>query len=545
MKPVQIVNRVWRAACRPRPAVRGVLSIRAGIRAWIEPSRLRASMVGPDVFEFLSERRHVRGAADWSRADWPLLWRYHLHYFDDLNAVDFAARAAWHHALIGRWISDNPPGSAPGWDAFPTSLRVVNWIKWWLGGAPPSAEQLESARLQLAHLNERPEYHLMGNHLLENARALVFGGLYFRGAQADGWLDRGLAILAEQVPEQVLGDGGHFERSPMYHQAVLAGLLDVYNALGVFDRPERGALAPHLRRMLRWSALMSHPDGDIALFNDAALGEAAPAAALSAYAARLGIAPLEALDRPAADVHLEASGYVRAARPAYVAILNVGSVGPRYQPGHAHADTLSFELSAGGRRMIVDCGTSTYERGARRDFERGTGAHNTVVVDDHDSSEVWSSFRVARRARVLAATLRVDAGGQAEVEAVHDGYRRLPSRALHRRLWRIGAHEMRIEDRIEGRGEAFLRLHFNVHPDFALERTSPCAFALRSADGRVTATIETPPDLDARLERWSYAPRFGELMAGTRIAAEGRAPLPAALVSVLRFAGADAPEVRS
>ena len=81
-----------------------------------------------------------------------------------------------------------------------------------------------------------------------------------------------------------------------------------------------------------------------------------------------------------------------------MALLDVAPVGPDYLPGHAHADTLSFELSLFGQRVLVNSGTSQYEAGPERSRQRGTAAHNTVIVDGHDSSEVWAGFRVARRA---------------------------------------------------------------------------------------------------------------------------------------------------
>ena len=83
--------------------------------------------------------------------------------------------------------------------------------------------------MQVRFLRKRLEIHLLGNHLFANAKALVFAGLYFTGNEADEWLGKGLAILEREVPEQVLRDGGHFERSPMHHGIILEDLLDLLN----------------------------------------------------------------------------------------------------------------------------------------------------------------------------------------------------------------------------------------------------------------------------------------------------------------------------
>lgn len=536
LKTVQIVNRLWRNIDRAHPKVEGGFALRCRLAAWEEPARVASFMRGPDAFEFLGVRRSVRGERDWNQDAWPLLWRYHLHYFDDLNARDWRARAHWHAALIERWIAQNPPAVGVGWDPYPTSLRVVNWIKWWLGGAVPAAIALDSARLQLARVMSRLEYHLLGNHLLENAKALVFGGLFFEGDLAERWLNRGLKILARQLPEQILDDGGHFERSPMYHQIVLAGLIDLHNILRVYGRTGSLDLVPCIERMLRWSAHMSHPDGDIALFNDAALHEAHTPRCLENYAARLGI-EVQATGGPETEstvVQLASSGYVRVTFDPYIALLNIGSVAPKYQPGHAHADTLSFELSSMGRRLIVDSGTSTYEQGARRDWERGSAAHNTVMVNGVDSSVMWGGYRVARRARILSATVRAD-GAKATIAASHDGYRRLAARAIHERRWEFSAGEVRIEDLIDGRGEVDLDLILNIHPDFELTQISDAHFEARSAEGAVHATFDTPRGLRARIAEFSFAPQFGCLRPGARIVARARVRLPRSLTTIIRL----------
>jgi uncharacterized heparinase superfamily protein len=540
LRPIQIANRVWRAVYRPHPTGDGSFALRVPVANWTAPAHIEPVMRGPDEFEFLSVRRRVRDASDWNQVSWPLLWRYHLHYFDDLNALDSRERSEWHHALVERWIAENPPTGGVGWDPYPTSLRIVNWIKWWLCGASTSSAVLHSVRIQLALVDSRLEYHLLGNHLFENAKALVFGGLFFDGRLAERWLHRGLEILERQLPEQILDDGGHFERSPMYHQTVLAGLLDLYNLMRTFGRPECGELAPRVRHMLRWSAIMRHPDGDIALFNDSAFHEAPSAQNLEKYAADVGIAipQPEPLETHAAGVHLKSSGYVRVVRGPYTALLNVGSVAPDYQPGHAHADTLNFELSTMGRRLIVDTGTSTYEPGPRRSWERSSAAHNTVVINGLNSSDVWGAFRVARRARVLTATIHSDAA-TTTVAAAHDGYCHLSARAVHERRWEFSAEEMRIADCVHGRGEISVDWILNIHPDFELAKISTTRFTARLPHRTIGVVIDTPRELTARIAEFSFAPRFGTVRTGCRIVASARVRLPQVMMTVVRFSDAD------
>ncbi len=435
---------------------------------WCRPAARPPLMEGPNSFRFLNRSGTIDGAADWNGASSDRLWLYNLHYFDDLNAEASPGRVAWHGALISRWVRENEAGTGIGWEPYPLSLRIVNWIKWSLAGNALPPDAVHSLAVQVRFLRNRLEWHLLGNHLLANAKALIFAGAFFAGEEADSWRDAGLKILDQQYREQVLADGGHFELSPMYHSLVQEDLLDLVNLARVYPDaiPERmvDAWISTLQRMRGWLLSMIHPDGEISFFNDAAQGIAASPSELDAYARRLGLKPGEA---PGDGVtHLAESGYIRVQQGDFVAFLDVGRVGPDYLPGHAHADTLSFELSRRGRRVIVNSGTSLYEAGPERLAERSTAAHNTVVVDEENSSEVWKSFRVARRAEPADLSIEQE-GDELSVTCGHDGYRRLPGDVTHDRTWRFRPDGVMIEDRLEGRFSSAAS-YFHLHPDAGL-----------------------------------------------------------------------------
>jgi uncharacterized heparinase superfamily protein len=127
----------------------------------------------------------------------------------------------------------------------------------------------------------------------------------------------------------------------------------------------------------------------------------------------------------------------------------VAEIGPDYLPGHAHADTLSFELSVFGERLIVNGGTSIYA-GALRSYERSTKAHSTVEVDGEDSSEVWGHFRVANRALPVGLTVTSTNQGF-EVSCAHNGYQRLIYGLMHARAWNMSAKDLVVGDRVFSR----------------------------------------------------------------------------------------------
>jgi uncharacterized heparinase superfamily protein len=452
LRPAQVYGRLQHALRGPvRPDGRATPPTRVAEAAWKSPCTRAPSLLDPDRVRLLDLEREIRSRADWNRADWPMLWLYNLHYFDDLNAGGDRSRVALQSAWIGRWIADNPPCAGVGWEPYPLSLRIVNWIKWQLGPGRFDDAMLHSLAQQARALRRQLETHLLGNHLWANAKALVFAGSFFAGDEADAWLRTGLAIARRELSEQVLADGGHFERSAMYHSIVLEDLLDLIALAhchpSTIPSEDAARWREAVPRMLQWLAVMTHPDGEIALFNDAAFGVAPKFSELAGAATTLGFPRTPALDQKL--VLLADSGYARLQIGDAVLIADVAPLGPDYLPGHGHADTLSFELSLDGERTIVDAGTSRYDVSPERQWQRGTSAHNTVEVDGADSSEVWSSFRVARRARPFEVGAGVE-DDHVWLRGAHDGYRRLPGHPVHRRIWRLYPDRLEIEDHIEG-----------------------------------------------------------------------------------------------
>jgi uncharacterized heparinase superfamily protein len=483
-------------------------------------------MCAPMLFEMLNETRRVP-EGNWSATGPSDLWRYNLHYFDDLNAERAESRRQWHQQAIEDWIRSNPPAAGAGWEPYPTSLRVVNWIKYALAGQALSEPAIASLATQTRFLRQRLEYHLLGNHLFANAKALVFAGAWFAGGEAGTWLHKGLSILEREIPEQILPDGGQFERSPMYHALALEDLLDLVNLARTYPAaiPDRWKLLVHswpdtARRMLRWLDAMCHPDGEIALFNDAAFGIAPAPAELRRYARKLlGEAEVELPKL----VHLADSGYVRAAARDAVLIADVARIGPDYLPGHAHADTLSFELSLFGQRTIVNGGTSRYGIGPEREAERGTPAHSTVTVDGENSSEVWAGFRVARRAKPFDLKVE-DTGKEVLVSCAHDGYRRLPGKPVHRRAWRLRDGALRVEDRIEGTYRT-AQARYHLHPSVEVKaEPDGRSGILKLPTGQQVRWRASRP---ARIEPSRYSPEFGLKLETRCLVLELRGPEPA------------------
>ena len=134
LRLIQIAGRVWFHLYRPRAALHRAASVRAATAPYVSPVSAAPCMTGPWSWRFLNEERDCATAVDWNPPDVSALWIYNLHYFDDLNARDAAARASWHRELLARWVAENSPGHGPGWEPYPVSRRIVNWVKWSLRG---------------------------------------------------------------------------------------------------------------------------------------------------------------------------------------------------------------------------------------------------------------------------------------------------------------------------------------------------------------------------------------------------------------------------
>lgn len=543
----QVLGRLqvrWRGARAERLDYSAAPAPRLLVGNWVEPAERVPSLLAPNRFVFLNDVRDVQTPADWDRAEWPLLWRYNLHYFDDLNAQSAVRRTAWHELLVRRWVVENTDPGSTALAPYPTSLRIVNWVKWLLrrqgAGLAHDPAWVSSLVAQARLLCGRLETHLLGNHLFANAKALVFAGRFFEGDEAQQWFERGARILLSELDEQILRDGGQFERSPMYHALALEDCLDLLNLLRSYPSPSGGLLVELQAKLMgkvplmrRWLALMTHPDGEVSFFNDSAMAIAPSPGQLEAYSRRLLLPTLGELgglgsfSAPGVSdsagsgvVVLPESGYVRCQRDGLVALLDCAPIGPDYLPGHAHADTLSFELSVFGRRCLVNTGTSQYGLGERRQYERSTKAHNTVTVDDADSSEVWAGFRVARRAYPLALEIN-DFGPQWTVSCAHDGYRRLPGRVLHRRQWRFEAgNRMTISDSLKGhysQARARLMLAPGWNIDGSASEGAASSVNARPRDMACVVSLSVSGSTPLRFEPSRWAPQFGVLRDTTTL----------------------------
>jgi uncharacterized heparinase superfamily protein len=472
------------------------------------------------------------GIASWASADWeaagaPLLWRFHLYYWDwawaiagehrdqDARAVFTAIWESWHSAVV--------PGRGPAWHSYPAALRAWSFCGIYrdlVQGGPIEGPFRGELAAHAGFLRRSLETDVGGNHLIKNLKALAGLAVFFGD---DALLTAAIRRLRRQIAVQVLPDGGHYERAPAYHCQVLGDLIDIAGLLRAAEYAESAELAEAIAAMRRWLGTVLTPQGGVPILND---GFPVSRELLA------GIAPIAP---PAGALHvLPDTGLALATAGGWQLLADIGAPCPRELPAHAHADTLSCVVHVGGEPLLVDTGTSTYAPGAARDRERSTAAHNTVEVDRRDSTEVWGAFRAGRRARVLAVSARVDADTVA-VEAAHDGYRHLPGRPTHQRRWSVRADELRIDDTVTGRGRHHVTVRWHLAPGARL-RLVPGGAVVTMAAGEIGVTVTATSELAMTAATAQVSVGFGRTVAAPVLACALHLELPVRISTIWRRA---------
>ena len=527
------------------------------------------------TFRLINEELTLGFPVPWQPSQTGRLWRYNLHYFD--YALDLAMLVKWRKddkaagvmaRLFREWIGANPIGHGVGWHSYPIARRVVNWIQAF-SLATPSAifeneasetEWLTSLYQQARYLEDHLEYDCLGNHLLANGKALVFAGLFFGGKAGSRWYDTGLHILWHGLQDQLLEDGGHQERSPMYHAIVLQDYLEVVLALKLNRREVPDGVRAHLISMGDLLFGVRHPDGEIPLFGDSAFGIAHKPGDILAAAERLldadgrwpGTKPglYCALIAPHANLQAKVSELTQEIRSSWPAtgyfvlpgegpgdrlIVDAKPMGPDHLPAHGHCSLFSYELSIGGERLIVDSGVETYERGAWRTFWRSTRAHNTVVVDGAEQFEIWAAFRVGERTQLSECAFLQQSSASLFVGA-HNGFVGQKNPTPQRRfIASLAGGFWLVLDEISGKGSHAIESLVHLSPDAACDVAEAHTdvtmgslklrfYPYRDQTGSRCNTSCTRGQLDP-IQGW-YAPEFGKRLANSVLSFSSSTKLP-------------------
>lgn len=353
------------------------------------------------------------GGKNWSNPDKSHLWNFNLHYLEFLIPV----AAAWKETkdqkyyecfkdYCRKWISDNQEGTGDGWHPYTISLRLTNlWIcldafnEAVREDAEFFRELNNSMYAQYQHLQKKLELHLLGNHYFENLKAVMLGALYFK---EPGIYDEYRSGFQDEMAEQILPDGVHYERSLMYHKIILEDIMRTAKGVRSADRLLYQELLRVMQRMADAMYSLEEGMGHTPLFNDAGDNVArSMVSLLAALREEFQITPNYRSGFPDAGYYCLSGNGVKL-------ILDAGEIAPSYMAGHGHCDGLSFELSWKGHPLFVNSGTGQYQ-GRCRGYFRSTKAHNTFMIDGEEQSQCWGEHRVAKRISEVSGSVQGNA----------------------------------------------------------------------------------------------------------------------------------------
>lgn len=444
-------------------------------------------------FTFLNRNKTFDRGIDWKFKEYGLLWSFHLHYFDWLNDSHINVRASL--AIVNQYI-DRQDNSILFIHSFPASLRIINWIKFVVQNDIKDDKVIENIYKQAGRLASFPEYELMANHLLLNGIALVWAGYYFKERC---FIDVGERIVRHELAEQILSDGAHFEKSVSYHSIVLRNMLDLYAACKIFSIDAGLTRLLHAKCALMYAHLSLLNDGNNVL---PCFGDSNPKMTIS----------FEELRSVAQDLFIQCketvlgvSGFKKIEGLNYKLYVNSGNVNANYQPGHNHADAFTFCLNVNGFPVIVDRGISTYERSGLRIEERATSAHNTISLNEENSSDIWSAFRMGKRAKI--SFLYQDANS---IDFEHNGYY-ASYKIRHRRTILAKENIIQVKDNINGCSVDNVLVYLHFHPNVRLIKEQD---SWSIADTGIMITLS---GCHTYMEEYDYCIGFNETKKANRL----------------------------
>ena len=407
---------------------------------------------------------HFENQVDW---DMPgeryRLKCFNLNSFSWLQILSDACRQTGNPAYVDfgleqirHWQASCRKVKGDKWNAYVLAKRLMHQIGFLCAHAEDHLQEfVPFLAAQADILSKNVEFHLGANHVLSEARALMFCGAFLKNKKL---YRRGKRILDREFSVQFLADGGHYERSVSYH---VESLQQYFEAVWLMARVGDGdavSWAQRLREPYRYLSAMVRCDGTIPLVNDAArdypfdgadflytssylYAEPAPKAAAGDYSRRwamdsLGLETDWRCPALFADTGF-LSDHFTFGNTAHSLFFHVGNHGPDCNLGHTHADSLSLLWTSTDGELFADSGVYTYAPGPERNACRATASHNTVEVDGTDSCECWAAFRVARRGHTRIEEF-TDDDEKLLLSASHDGYEILLSdpvkhtRTLHR-----------------------------------------------------------------------------------------------------------------
>ncbi len=402
-------------------------------------------------------------------------WAAELHGFAwirHLAAADGAQKRA--RSLVDAWYDTAGSWNTIAWRPDVIARRLMSWMahsKFLFDGADIKwqSDFIRRMARQARHLNRTASIAAPGERRMTAAIGLALSGLCL--SEGTRRSDKGLKLVTRELDRQILSDGGHISRCPSIHLSILLDLIMLRQVLSNTNTQCPDKIQHAIDRMTPMLRFFRHGDGRLGLFNGSTEEENGAADAVLSRD-EINAAPL---------LHARHSGYQRIKAGKTTALIDTGPPPRGRYSQRMHAGCLSFELSAGPHRIVVNCGDARDHGQDWRIACRATAAHSTLTVDDTSSAAfLWGRFWTGLLGERLIAgpstvgAQRDDEDGATWITASHDGYSENFGLTHERRLYMDPKGEdFRGEDsllRADGDNDEIFEprdytVRFHLHPD--------------------------------------------------------------------------------
>ena len=417
------------------------------------------------------------------------LWKLSINYHEYL--VDIARHylkskdekvLAWFENHIEEWKKQNPLGTKDygkdNWNSYAISLRIVSWIRIYVLLNNYLSEDFKKdflhwLKIQSFFLADNIEYDIIGNHIIKNYKALVWTSIFFNDTELS---TKANIILKKYVLPQIKKDGMHEELSPMYTAIIIEDFLDC-----IAVNPKLENLKQICKKMMEKNSLL-YFNNSWAFFNDSADGMAPTPDELGYYYNCLIEEPL-----PKETKYFNLGCYCGEKTEKFHWIADVENVVLGTQPGHVHADALSFELSYKGQKIFTNSGVFEYNSGEKRKYSRSSMAHNTLSVSEHEQHELWGSFRCGRMGKNTLVKF-INKNVRTFLKAIFTNYDNFYTHT--RKIFRI-KNSMIFKDYLEIKNKKDARIYFHLTPLFKFIKINDTTFEITDNTKKIAILTTT------------------------------------------------------
>jgi uncharacterized heparinase superfamily protein len=421
------------------------------------------------------------------------LWKLNLHYHDFLFDIALKYKNSsderyFNYLIktIDEWIEVNPIGTkgygGDNWNSYCLSLRIVSWIKIYLHledkfSSSFKEKFIESLWIQGAFLYDNLELDILGNHLIKNYKALYFLGEFFK---IERYIKRAERLYQNHIDKQFTPAGMHEELSPMYSAIILEDLIEVYL---ITDSKELENL---IHKQYQLISYLIGTDSKFTYFNDSINKNGIEFKQLESLYQKVFLQ--NSTEKSPYTFNFD--GYLGFENNQEKLIFDAGDVVKGNQAGHGQCDALSFEYFLGEEKLFTNSGLYEYNSGDRRLYSRSTKAHNTLSFNQLEQSEIWSSFRMARRAKV-GFDLKELTTSSIKVEGFIEGFD-FEHKIIHKRTLIKEKNELTTIDSVESDQNGESEIFFHLMPPFRFENEENQLVIKREQREIATVELDAP-----------------------------------------------------